>query len=134
MSDFDFERHLRWLNESEEAGKHALARGQFVFFQELIDDNLQGHGYALPKDSEEYRRFAYEFVKAYVRINEKMRQRDRGEAVDTPSMPSERSENKAGGVRLAALLDKWNAERKPTTKSLGRRAPATSSAATVAFI
>lgn len=118
LSDFDFERHLQWLLESEEAGTQALSRGQFAFFEGLIDDNLQGHGYDLPKDSEGYRRFAYEFVKAYVRINEQMRERDRGKAIDTPPMPAERSATKGATQGLQRLLDKWNAERKPTPKSL----------------
>jgi len=118
LSEDDFQRHLRWLHESEEAGRNALSRGQLAFFADLIEENLQGHGYALPKDSEDYRRFAYEFVKAYVRINENMRQRDRGEPVDTPAMPVEQKPGKTAGGGLSALLDKWNAERKPTTKSL----------------
>jgi hypothetical protein len=119
LPDWEYERHLKWLEESEKEGRHALARGQFAFFESMVDDHLWGHGYELAKDSPEYRRFAYEFVKAYVRVNEQKRQRNRGEPVDTPPLPPEPTVTVAAGTGLAAILDKWNAERKPTPEVSG---------------
>jgi integrase len=79
-----------------------------------VDDWLVGHGYDLAKDSEGYRKFAFEFAKAQARVNQQLRARDRGEVVDTPPMPSEPASSKH---TMAHLLSYWKAQKGPRPKT-----------------
>jgi integrase len=117
MDSEGYERHLKWLEDAEKGGLAAVARGQFADLEPYIDDWLTGHGYELPKDSKDYRQFAYEFAKAQTRVNQQLRARDRGEAVDTPSMPLDAPAHGDQSGDLAALCEYWKQQKKPRPKT-----------------
>ena len=118
LSAWDFERHLKWLEELEKKSGEAVARGSTAPLEELADDWLAGHGYALAKDSEGYRKFAYEFAKAQARVNQHLRARDKGEPVDTPPMPLEEPPHGHQSGDLTALCEYWKAQKKPRSKTV----------------
>jgi integrase len=115
LSDEDFTRHLKWLEDAEANGSAAVARGRFEGLQMMIDDWLGGHGFDLQKDSEGYRKFAFEFAKAQMRVNQQLRARDRGEPIDTPEMPAE---TKGGAFKLSDLCDYWKKQKNPRPKTI----------------
>jgi hypothetical protein len=118
MTEWDYERHLKWLEESENKTGEAVARGGVAALEAVTDDWLTGHGYELPKDSEGYRRFAYEFAKAQARVNQFLRARDRGEPVDTPPMPLEAPPRGHDSGDLSALCEYWKQQQKPRPKTI----------------
>jgi integrase len=93
-----------------------VARGSIAPLEALTDDWLVNHGYALPKDSEGYRKFGYEFAKAQARVNQQLRARNRGEPVDTPPMPPE--EEQVGQGDLTGLCEYWKEQKKPRPKTI----------------
>lgn len=117
MSEEEFQRHLNWLQDIEAGGTAAIARGQFTNLAPLINDWLVGHGYELDKDSEPYRKFAFEFAKAQVRTSQHIRARDRGEPVDTPPMPLEAPQHGHESGDLTALCEYWKQQKKPRPKT-----------------
>ncbi|HZO00129.1 MAG TPA: DUF6538 domain-containing protein, partial [Burkholderiales bacterium] len=116
LSEEDYARHLKWLEESEKRNGEAVARGSFTALEALTDDWLVNHGFELPRDSEGYRKFSYEFAKAQARVNQQLRARDRGEPVDTPPMPPE--ESLQGQGDLAALCEYWKQQKQPRPKTI----------------
>jgi integrase len=118
VSEADYERHLKWLEESEKKSADAVARGSIAPLEALTDDWLINHGFALAKDSEGYRKFAYEFAKAHARVNQQLRARDRGEPVDTPPMPLEEPLHGHESGSLDALCEYWKQQKKPRSKTI----------------
>jgi integrase len=116
LPDEDFARHLAWLEDLEKRSGEAVARGSIAPLEALTDDWLVNHGYALPKDSQGYRKFAYEFAKGHARVNQQLRARNRGEPIETPPMPPE--EEQAGQGDLAALCEYWKEQKKPRPKTI----------------
>jgi hypothetical protein len=117
LSDEDFAGHLRRLEEIERSGAAGMARGSLGAMEPMVDDWLTSHGYELSNDSADYRRFAFAFAKAQVRVSEQLRARNRGEAVDTPPMPAEPAGGARGAYTLDDLRQYWQKQKAPRSKT-----------------
>lgn len=117
MSEEDFAGHIKRLEEVEAEGTAAIARGQLGAIQAKADDWLIGHGYNLPRDSEGYRKFVFEFAKAQARVSQSIRARNRGEPVDTPAMPANVKAGQ-GAHTLADLCSYWKKQKSPRPKTV----------------
>ena len=97
-----------------------LARGDVKRGGYITYLTLKRHGITLPKDSPSYRKLTYALLKASVRANDAVRDRQQGKVVDTPNEPDinvARSSSRAGKVTLGDLLLRWQQERNPTARA-----------------
>lgn len=75
--------------EADQAEKAFLSRGVVEEHTALIiEDWLVSHGYSLLEGSPDHRRFSRAFMRAQARATKALRERDKGEPVDTPPPPS----------------------------------------------
>lgn len=119
LSDEAFEQAQHWLEDSEQRTMRGATRGDFSGWLPQIEDWLLGHGFDLSPDSEQFKRFAYEFVRAQAKANAALRERQRGNPVETPKAEPFNQTTKDAGVSdtLDDLLDYWKSQtpRKPKT-------------------
>jgi uncharacterized protein DUF6538 len=97
-----------------------LARGDVKRGGYITYLTLKRHGITLPKDSPSYRKLTYALLKASVRANDAVRDRQQGKVVDTPKEPDinvARTSSRAGKVTLGDLLLRWQQERNPTARA-----------------
>jgi len=111
-----YERRLDELEQREKEGKEALARGNLGHVQDVVEDWLLGHNIELAPESAEFRTLAFAFLKARVRLTERLRERMRGEVVETPPQPAPLSiaqngpQEASGGLTLAQAHELWAQE------------------------
>ena len=92
-----------------------VKRGGFVTYL-----TLKRHGITLPKDSPSYRKLTYALLKAAVKANDAVRQRQQGKVVDTPNAPDMKvagGSSRASKLTLSDLLVRWEQERHPTARA-----------------
>ena len=106
---------LRWLDELERGGKDAISRGDLSGLRAQADDWLRAHGFDLAHDSDDYRRFAYAFAKAQAKATQQVQARERGEAVDTPPMPT--ASVQQASATMDDLADYWKRQKNPRPKT-----------------
>lgn len=88
IDDIIFDQLEATTKESKEAERAAISRGALTEHTIAIaSDWLQGHGYALPEDSHEFRQFALKFIKAQTVATKALEARHSGEHVETPTPP-----------------------------------------------
>jgi Domain of unknown function (DUF6538) len=92
-----------------------VKRGGFITYL-----TLKRHGITLPKESPSYRKLTYALLKAVVRANDAVRERQQGKVVDTPKAPDmkvEGASKRASKVTLSDLLVRWEKERHPSARA-----------------
>lgn len=135
LSDEAYQETDAILGDLEGRDRAAIARGDFSDRGETMGlssialpagDWLQAHGFALPSDSPDLRRFLMEFAKGSRRASEMIRQRQQGEPIDTPKAAPWAPVEAPSGVpvvakgkhKLSEALVPWQAFKKPSTGSV----------------
>ncbi|WP_407279719.1 site-specific integrase [Aromatoleum evansii] len=117
LTDHSYSETDRLLDETEARDRAAIARGNFraddgpMQGPSLLlaaEDWLTEHGFDLPPDSPDYRRFVTEFAKASSRVTALVRKRQAGDPVDTP--PAEAVEK---SIRLSDVIKDFLRDKKP---------------------
>lgn len=118
------ERHHRKLAEALDIieDKRALAVVDSSNLDDEIEDFVTAHGFALPTDPRLYRKLAYAFLKADARASGKLRQRQEGQAVDTPQaappVPAKGPISAPGTGTMQDLFDYWKRQEPRSEKTL----------------
>ena len=128
ISEEAFKERERTLERAEEIGRKAVARGDFSgepagvqrSISDIAGDWLAYYGFKLPRDSEGYRKFTYEFAKASLEATGALKRRQLGDPVVTPVAPPFPHGGLTGatqGDSVETLLQYWKdqAPRKPKT-------------------
>jgi len=101
-------------------GTDALAHADITIVEFDVDDFILTHNLGVPKGSSAYRQLAYSFLKASVRLNGFIAQRQRGEPVDTPSISDINRSNittPSNTETLSTVYEGYKREIKPTAKA-----------------
>jgi len=101
-------------------GTDALAHTDITIIEFDVDDFILTHNLGIAKDSPAYRQLAYSFLKASVRLNGFIAQRQRGEPVDTPSIPDishSKITASSDTEALSKIYEDYKREVKPAAES-----------------
>lgn len=101
-------------------GTDALIHNDITIVEFDVDDFILTHNLGVSKDSPAYHQLAYSFLKASVRLNDFIAQRQRGEPVDTPSIPDISHSNitaPSDTERLSTVYEGYKREIKPNAKA-----------------
>lgn len=120
LNDSEHSKYQESIDIVELGGKSDFARGDIKLVEFEVDDFIEIHALKITKESSAYKELAYAFLKASVRVNELINQRQQGEIVETPVRdhvdPSQITSDQTSTDTLSKIYDLWKAERKPTEK------------------
>lgn len=84
MTDREWIKMTETLDWVEGPYREALARGDIRIVEDDVEDLLEVNGIKLEKGSPAFRQVAFAILKAEVKANDLMRQRNQGDPIDTP--------------------------------------------------
>jgi integrase len=93
----------------EAAGKDAFARGQYEQIEFEMTDFCESNGYRISRDTEGYLRLANAFLRTSLEVTTLLKQRHKGEIIDTPFAPllTPKVSTASPMDSLEALRDYW---------------------------
>jgi integrase len=107
--------YLESISIANELFKESYANGLTGDIAFIVDHALKQHGLNVFKQSADYRKLTYEFIKAGLKSLKVIEQRQQGEVIDTPPPPPKLEATGSDSDSLEALRDYWLLQ--PTKKA-----------------